>query len=92
MWRGAYTVVDKLSPVTYQIQLLGIPSKTLIVHHNRLKHCFGTPKSPPQYNSHLQQAICNTPSHCDVLSRQAPVAGYTSSSPDTPATAVPMYN
>ena len=47
LWCGPYTINDKLSPVTYQIQLLGIPAKTLVIHHNRLKHCFGTPKSPP---------------------------------------------
>ena len=92
LWCGPYTVVHKLNSVTYRIQLLAIPSKTLVVHHNRLKHCFRTPKSPPRYNLQFQQAIRNTPSYCDMSSRQAPAAGYTSSSPDTPATAVPTTN
>lgn len=52
LWRGPYTIIDKLSVLNYQIQLLGVPTKTLVVHHNRLKHCFETPKSPLECNSH----------------------------------------
>ena len=45
LWCGPYTVIDRVSSVNYKIQLLGVLSKTTIVHYNRLKHCFGTPKS-----------------------------------------------
>jgi len=51
LWRGPFTLVDKLRAVNYRIQLLGVPNKTLVVHHNQLKHCFGTPKLLPEYNS-----------------------------------------
>ena len=36
LWRGPYTVTDKLNAVNYRIQLIG-GNKTLVVHHNRLK-------------------------------------------------------
>ena len=35
LWRGPYTVIDKLSPVNYRIQLIGT-TKSLVVHRNRL--------------------------------------------------------
>ena len=47
LWRGPYTVIDRLTSTNYKIQLISLPSKTLVVHHNRLKHCFGTPQCPP---------------------------------------------
>ena len=42
-WRGPYTVIDRVSPVNYRIQLIGTTS-TQIVHHNRLKLCHGDPE------------------------------------------------
>lgn len=42
LWRGPYTVTDKTSAVNYKIHLLG-STKSLVVHRNRLKRCFGTP-------------------------------------------------
>ena len=83
LWRGPYTVIDKLSAVNYRIQLLGVPTKTLVVYHNRLKHCFGTPKPPPEYTPEHPPAATSTRLYSDVR-RQAPTAGYTTSSPDTP--------
>ena len=85
LWRGPYTVIDKLSAVNYRIQLLRVPTKTLVVHHNRLKHCFGTPKSPPEYNSQHPPVTASTsaPLYSDVVRRQAPAAGYTTL-PDAP--------
>ena len=47
LWRGPYTVVDKTSPVNYQIQLIG-GAGNLVVHRNRLKLCYGEPKPLPQ--------------------------------------------
>ena len=44
-WRGPYTVIDRLNAaVDYRIQLVG-STKTLIVHRNRLKRCYGLPKN-----------------------------------------------
>ena len=41
-WRGPYTVIDRVSPVNYKIQLIGT-TKTQTVHHNRMKMCHGDP-------------------------------------------------
>ena len=43
LWRGPYTVIDKTSVVNYKVQLLG-SMKTVVVHRNRLKTCFGRPQ------------------------------------------------
>ena len=43
LWRGPYTVIDKTSVVNYKVQLLG-STKTVVVHRNRLKTCFGRPQ------------------------------------------------
>ena len=43
LWRGPYTVIDRLSSVNYKIQLIGT-TKTQIVHRNRLKICYGDPE------------------------------------------------
>ena len=43
LWRGPYTVIDKTGPVDYKIQLLG-SMKTIVVHRNRLKTCYGRPQ------------------------------------------------
>ena len=84
MWSIHYCIIDKLSALNYRIQLLGVPTKTLVVHHNRLKHCFGTPKSPLEYNSHHPPVTTSIPLYSDVARRQAPAAGYTTSLPDAP--------
>ena len=40
-WRGPYMVIDRLNAaVDYRIQLVG-STKTLKVHRNRLKRCYG---------------------------------------------------
>ena len=43
LWRGPYTVIDRVGAVTYWIQLIGSP-KTLVVNRNRLKLCYGEPQ------------------------------------------------
>ena len=43
LWRGPYTVIDRLSSVNYKFQLIGT-TKTQIVHRNRLKICYGDPE------------------------------------------------
>ena len=84
LWRGPYTVTDKLSALNYHIQLLGVPNKTLVVHHNWLKHCFGTPQPPPEHTSQQQLSSTSTPLYSDVAQKQAPAAGYTTSLDDPP--------
>ena len=85
LWRGPYTVTDKLSPVNYRIQLLGVPNKTLVVHHNRLKHCFGTPTPPPATDTPTTDGTL----YSEVLRGQvSQVAGYTTSSPETSTGAI----
>ena len=41
-WRGPYTVIGKVNPYNYRVQLIGM-TKTLVVHRNRLKLCYGDP-------------------------------------------------
>ncbi|KAL5516223.1 hypothetical protein EMCRGX_G001504 [Ephydatia muelleri] len=44
LWRGPYTVIDRINgALNYRIQLVG-STKTLVVHRNRLKRCYGLPK------------------------------------------------
>ena len=45
LWRGPYTVVDKLSSVNNKIQIIG-GAKCQIVHTNRLKLCYSNPDLP----------------------------------------------
>ena len=42
LWRGPYTTLDKIGSVIYRVQLIG-SAKTLVVHRNRLKICYGEP-------------------------------------------------
>ena len=53
LWRGPYTILDKLSAVNYRIQLTGGDQKQ-VVHKNRLKLCLsdpeGTETSQPQHS------------------------------------------
>ena len=44
LWRGPYTVIDRINgALNYRIQLVG-STKTVVVHRNRLKQCYGLPK------------------------------------------------
>ena len=63
LWRGPYTVIDKLSPVNYRIQLIGT-TKSLVVHRNRLKLCYGNPNprvQPPRKRSQPSTVDPNHP-------------------------------
>ena len=44
LWRGPYTVIDRVSPVNHRIQLTACTTSTQIVHYNRLKLCQGDPE------------------------------------------------
>ena len=78
-WRGPYTILNKLSVTSYCIKLIGSPSKDMVVHHNRLKLCYGTPQqstiTPTPLNS-------TQPSYAEVVrhTESEPIGGYTSSS------------
>lgn len=61
LWRGPYTVIDKTSLVNYRVQLIGT-TKTLVVHRNRLKLCYGesdVQESRHQQTDSLNQALSN---------------------------------
>lgn len=74
LWQGPYTIIDKVSLVTYRIQLVG-GSTQVVVHANRLKLCYSDP--PVQWSN---QSI---PRRQD----RVPQAGYTrvNTTPTTPA-------
>ena len=85
---------------TTRFSRVSVPSKTLVVHQDRLKHCFGAPQCPPtshchhfivhfchRHNTHNLSFIL----HCStVLAGQtiSSSGGYTSS--DTPSTSLPQ--
>ena len=65
LWRGPYTVLDKTSPVNYRIQLIGT-TKTLVVHRNRLKICYGVPRHTQTNRRCPQQSnksVASQPGH-----------------------------
>eukprot|EP00731_Ephydatia_muelleri_P003232 Em0001g3232a len=43
LWRGPYTIIDKVGPVNYHVQLIGGTQKR-VVHRNRLKPCLSDPE------------------------------------------------
>ena len=61
LWKGPYTIVDKTGLVNYRIQLIG-GSQNFIVHHNRLKLCYG----PPRQN-HLSKALMSRSKPSDAM-------------------------
>ena len=81
-WRGPYTVIDKLSDANFRIQLVGSSAKSLVVHHNRMKLCYGIPQQVP-----FSLPPLATPELQDVqrLSNAHPVGGYTTSSTTPPS-------
>ena len=58
LWRGPYTVIDKTSSVNYRIQLIGT-SQSLVVHHNRLKLCYGDPEPSPSLTRSRRNQVDN---------------------------------
>ena len=96
-WCGPYTILDKLSATNYRIKLIGSPSKDMVVHHNWLKLCYGTPQqsiiTPTPLNS-------TQPSYAEVVrhTESEPIGGYSSSSDNSsrdvtvPATTRPRRN
>ena len=75
LWRGPYTIIDKVNTVNYRIQLIG-SNKVLVVHYNRLKLCYGEPlRRPSRRNTQPTNSNKGTPRPVHI-----PSAGYTSSS------------
>ena len=67
LWHGPYTILDRVGPVNYQVQLIG-STKTLVVHRNQLKICYGEPVSKTTQKQSLstslrKNACSTTPSH-----------------------------
>ena len=94
LWRGPYTIIDRVGDLDYHIQLIG-SSKTLIVHRNRLKLCYGEPGHIRQDKRNTQQKEPATqnnrlppekPTYADVVSNRLATVpgGYTSSSDELP--------
>ena len=98
LWRGPYTVIDRINSVNYKIQLISQPSKTLVVHHNQLKHCFGTPQCPltlPVTSNHNPTLSSSTmtprPLYSIVVSTASLPGGYTSSDNSSVSLPVPAH-
>ena len=62
LWRGPYTVLDKVTNVNYKIQLIG-STKCQIVHANRLKLYYGHPEPGLQQISGNERNAGHRPSH-----------------------------
>ena len=62
LWRGTYTIIDRVGDLDYCIQLIG-SSKTLVVHRNRLKLCYGEPAHFRPHKQNPQQKDVLTQNH-----------------------------
>ena len=89
LWRGPYTIIDRVGDLDYHIQLIG-SSKTLIVHRNRLKLCYGEPAyvRHQKRTQHKELVTQNNqlpakPTYADIVSNRA-TGGYTTSSDELP--------
>ena len=72
-------MIDKLSDANYRIQLVGSPTKLLVVHHNRMKLCYGIPQQVPPPTV-LPLATPGYHHNIPRLSDVQPVGEYTTSS------------
>ena len=86
-WRGPYTVLDRINKVNYRITLIGSSAKPLVVHHNRLKLCHGTPQQFITAASQPSPNIENRPLYSEVLQRTVPTVGGYTTSPNSSPTA-----
>ena len=76
-WHGPYTVMDKISPVNYRVQLIGTAHQT-VVHRNCLKPAFGIPGAASQSSKPAQKTAAQTSSspisgrlsYAEVVKRQ----------------------
>ena len=81
-WRGPYTVLDRVSKVNYRIKLVGSAAQPKVVHHNRLKLCYGTPQQIVAPNQQLPSNTETRPLYSDIVQRpvHSAAGGYTTSS------------
>ena len=77
-WKGSYTVIDRTSDVNYKLKLMGSCVKPLIIHHNGLKPCYGT----PIHSTSASSAVHSAPLYSDGVRcpSMPPVGSYTTSS------------
>lgn len=80
-------MIDRINTFNYCIKLIG-STKEMVVHHNHLKLCYGTPQ---EISNPSGMSAANNPLYLDVMRRSvpAPVGGYTSSSNDPPPDLAP---
>ena len=86
-WRGPYTVLDRVNRVNYRIKLVGSSAKPQVIHHNRLKLCYGTPQQTTTSMQHQSSTVQTQPLYADVVRRPASSVGGYTSPPSSSATA-----
>ena len=87
LWCGPYTILDRVGPVNYLVQVIG-STKTLVVHWNRLKICYGKPVSKTTQKQSLstslrKNACSTTPSHLAPSNSKPSYADIVRKEPDT---------
>ena len=70
-WKGPYTIIDRVGPVNYKLQLVG-GTQSLVVHRNRIKLCYNA----EQYSSRLTTTASNQAPLDSTVDTQTGVAGY----------------
>ena len=70
-WKGPYTIIDRVGPVNYKLQLVG-GTQSLVVHRNHIKLCYNA----EQYSSKLTTAASNQAPLDSTVDTQTGVAGY----------------
>ena len=86
-WRGPYTTLDRVNRVNYRIKLVGSSAKPQVIHHNRLKLCYGTPQQTTTSMQHQSSTVRTQPLYADVVRRPASSVGGYTSPPSSSATA-----
>ena len=86
-WRGPYTIIDKIGPVNYKLQLLG-GTQAVVVHRNRIKLCHNACQYLPLESTvncanqePLQSSLPQQPSNTITSTR---IAGHTRLTNDEP--------
>ena len=60
-WRRPYTVLDRVNRVNYCIKLVESSAKPQVIHHNRLKLCYGTPQQTTTSMQHQSSTVQTRP-------------------------------
>eukprot|EP00731_Ephydatia_muelleri_P012602 Em0006g1496a len=68
LWRGPYTIIDKVGPVNYHVQLIGATQKRVVLR-NRLKPCLSDtePESDVEPSSSKQVTPEDNNTHMEVV-------------------------